>query len=170
MQAAACMQRALGGGGNALRHLLGAQRPSSILHVLPSTHACLRDAARPCKLAQRGLPPAMAQAKQNYRVRNKLETFYTGGTVRSSLDGSLLACACADEVKLLDAATGVVIRTFPGVRSDQQGLCGRQGARQRCREPCMLGCAAERLPRRLRSFTADEALRETGPGALRHPD
>ncbi|PRW60889.1 transducin beta 3 isoform A [Chlorella sorokiniana] len=54
------------------------------------------------------------RAKQNYRVRNKLETFYTGGTVRSSLDGSLLACACADEVKLLDAATGTVIRTFPG--------------------------------------------------------
>jgi len=62
---------------------------------------------------------AMAQAKQNYRVRNKLEAFYTGGTVRSSLDGSLLACACADEVKLLDAATGRVIRTFSGVGNDQ---------------------------------------------------
>ena len=61
----------------------------------------------------------MAQAKQNYRVRNKLEAFYTGGTVRSALDGSLLACACADEVKLLDAATGTVIRTFPGVRRDR---------------------------------------------------
>lgn len=41
----------------------------------------------------------MAAAKQNYRVRSKLEVFYTGGAARLSEDGKLLACACADEVK-----------------------------------------------------------------------
>lgn len=39
-------------------------------------------------------------SKQNYRVRSKLEVFYTGGPARLSADGKLLACACADEVKV----------------------------------------------------------------------
>lgn len=38
--------------------------------------------------------------KQNYRVRSRLEVFYTGGSVRLSNDGTTLACACADEVKV----------------------------------------------------------------------
>lgn len=39
-------------------------------------------------------------SKLNYRQRLKLEVFYTGGAVRLSSDGKLLACACGDEVKV----------------------------------------------------------------------
>ena len=39
-------------------------------------------------------------AKLNYRVKAKLEVFYTGAAARLSRDGKQLACACADEVKV----------------------------------------------------------------------
>jgi len=38
--------------------------------------------------------------KTNFRVRSRLDAFYTGGPVRASRDGATLACACADEVKV----------------------------------------------------------------------
>lgn len=38
--------------------------------------------------------------KENFRVRSRLEVFYTGGSVRMSSDGSQIACACADDVKV----------------------------------------------------------------------
>ena len=60
----------------------------------------------------------MAAAVKAYRVRRKLEAFYTGGAVRLSQDGSLLACSCADEVKLVDVASGAVLRTIEGVREE----------------------------------------------------
>ncbi len=41
-----------------------------------------------------------ATQKLNYRVKLKLEVFYSGGAVRLSHDGKLLACACGDEVKV----------------------------------------------------------------------
>ncbi|PSC70582.1 transducin beta 3 isoform B [Micractinium conductrix] len=67
------------------------------------------------RIGRGGKPgPAMAAAKQNYRVRQRLEVFYTGGSVRLSADGRLLACACADEVKVVDAASGTVVQTLPG--------------------------------------------------------
>ena len=48
--------------------------------------------------------PAMATqqvvARSNYRQKAKLEVFYTGGAARLSGDGKLVACACADEVKV----------------------------------------------------------------------
>ena len=68
------------------------------------------------------VPQAMAAAKQNYRVRQRLEVFYTGGSVRLSADGRLLACACADEVKVVDAASGTVVQTLPGVRANPAPL------------------------------------------------
>ena len=42
----------------------------------------------------------MEGVKQNYRPRSRLEVFYSGGCVRLSKDGTTLACACADEVKV----------------------------------------------------------------------
>ncbi len=91
-----------------------------------------------------------ATPKLNYRVRLRLEVFYTGGAVRLSHDGKLLACACGDEVKVIvlhmsstvlpvcmsptlpltmgicmqvvDIATGSVLKTFPGVRAHQHWM------------------------------------------------
>lgn len=54
-----------------------------------------------------------------FRVRSRLEAFYTGGPAKLAVvDGRLVvACACADEVRLLDVANGVVLKTFNGVRA-----------------------------------------------------
>lgn len=67
-----------------------------------------------CMLVQSN--PTMTTPKHSYRVRRKLEVFYTGGPVRLSRDGRLLACACADEAKLVDPLSGAVLQTLPGVR------------------------------------------------------
>lgn len=45
---------------------------------------------------------AASGARQNYRLQSRLEVFYTGGAVRVSNDGAVLACACGDEVKVRD--------------------------------------------------------------------
>jgi hypothetical protein len=42
----------------------------------------------------------MSQQKLNYKLKSKLEVFYTGGALALSRDGKTLACACADEVKV----------------------------------------------------------------------
>lgn len=55
-----------------------------------------------------------AQPKVTYRAKRKLEAFYTGGAVRLTPDGSHLVCACSDEVKITEVATGNVVRTIPG--------------------------------------------------------
>ena len=60
---------------------------------------------------------------KSYRVRRKLEAFYTGGAARLSQDGSLLACACADEVKVVDVASGAVLRTIEGVSRQRHMHC-----------------------------------------------
>jgi U3 small nucleolar RNA-associated protein 13 len=54
-------------------------------------------------------------AKAVYEPVAKLEAFYTGGAVRVTRDSKHMACACGDEVKVLDLATGAVTRTLPGV-------------------------------------------------------
>jgi hypothetical protein len=40
--------------------------------------------------------------------------FYTGGPVALSSDGSFLACACHDQVKVVDVASGAVTSSFEG--------------------------------------------------------
>uniref|UniRef100_A0A383VI50 U3 small nucleolar RNA-associated protein 13 C-terminal domain-containing protein n=1 Tax=Tetradesmus obliquus TaxID=3088 RepID=A0A383VI50_TETOB len=54
------------------------------------------------------------QPKAVYEPVTKLEPFYTGGAVRVTRDHKHLACACGDEVKVLDVATGTVTKTLPG--------------------------------------------------------
>ncbi|GIM03852.1 hypothetical protein Vretimale_8516 [Volvox reticuliferus] len=52
------------------------------------------------------------QLKATYRPTAKIEVFYTGGAARLTRDGKLLACSCADEVKIVDFATGAVLRSI----------------------------------------------------------
>ncbi len=40
------------------------------------------------------------QPKLTYRIKSKLEVFYTGGAAVVTRDGKFLACACADEIKV----------------------------------------------------------------------
>lgn len=55
------------------------------------------------------------QLKTAYRPRARLEAFYTGAAARVTRDGRRAVCACGDEVKVVDLATGAVVRTLPGV-------------------------------------------------------
>ncbi|CAK0748051.1 hypothetical protein CVIRNUC_001810 [Coccomyxa viridis] len=55
----------------------------------------------------------LLKPKTAYRPHARLEVFYTGGSVCMSGSG-LLACACNDEIKLVDAASGEVKATLPG--------------------------------------------------------
>ncbi|GIL66924.1 hypothetical protein Vafri_20438, partial [Volvox africanus] len=52
------------------------------------------------------------QLKATYRPTAKIEVFYTGGAARLTRDGKLLACSCSDEVKIVDFATGAVLRSI----------------------------------------------------------
>lgn len=45
-------------------------------------------------------------AKSGYRAVSSLEVFYTGGPVVAFPDGSHIACACADEVKVGSCLAG----------------------------------------------------------------
>eukprot|EP00775_Hariotina_reticulata_P012079 gene12079-12219_t len=54
------------------------------------------------------------QPKAVYEAISKVEAFYTGGAVRVTRDNQHIACACGDEVKVLDVATGTVAQTLPG--------------------------------------------------------
>lgn len=54
------------------------------------------------------------QPKQTYRPKAKLQPFFTGGSARLTRDGKYVVCACADEVKVVEVATGTVFRSFEG--------------------------------------------------------
>lgn len=58
--------------------------------------------------------------KKSLKTIFKIEPFYTGGRILFTPDEKKLLCVCSDEVKLLDAVSGQVIQTFPGVIL---GLC-----------------------------------------------
>lgn len=53
-------------------------------------------------------------SKKNFKCVPALQQFYTGGPFRLSSDGSFLVCACNDEVKVVDLATGSVKNTLEG--------------------------------------------------------
>ncbi|KAH7404644.1 hypothetical protein KP509_15G036100 [Ceratopteris richardii] len=56
-------------------------------------------------------PPSL---KQNYKCLTKMEVFYTGGPVAMSPDGTFVACACLDHVKVVDLSSGAVRCTMEG--------------------------------------------------------
>jgi hypothetical protein len=55
------------------------------------------------------------QLKTTYKPKAKLEAFYTGAAARVTRDGKHVVCACGDEVKVVDLATGAVVKTLAGV-------------------------------------------------------
>ena len=54
------------------------------------------------------------QPRKSYKVGNRLEPFYTGGPLSLSSGGDTVACACGDEVKLVQMSNGSVMKTFAG--------------------------------------------------------
>jgi hypothetical protein len=44
--------------------------------------------------------PQSAQYKTSYRVASRLDRFYTGGSICSSVNEECVVCACGDEVKV----------------------------------------------------------------------
>ena len=65
------------------------------------------------KFQGRAMAPALSY-KKNYKVSPALQLFYTGGPVVVSGDTSFVACACTDDVKIVDLATGAVTKTLKG--------------------------------------------------------
>ena len=60
--------------------------------------------------------------KRRYERAASIAPFYTGGPLTVSRDGSRLACKCAGEVKLLDAATGAIVATIAADAEDITAL------------------------------------------------
>ncbi|WCJ27775.1 Transducin beta-like protein 3 [Euphorbia peplus] len=57
---------------------------------------------------------ASVQIKKNYRCVPSLQQFYSGGPFAVASDGSFIACACGDTVKIVDSATSSVRATIEG--------------------------------------------------------
>ncbi|XP_041474623.1 transducin beta-like protein 3 isoform X1 [Lytechinus variegatus] len=57
--------------------------------------------------------------KANFRVANKIESFYTGGKVHVASDGSCIFCSHGDEVKVLDAKTGKTTHSIKDEGADE---------------------------------------------------
>ncbi|KAL3146439.1 hypothetical protein ABBQ32_003118 [Trebouxia sp. C0010 RCD-2024] len=58
------------------------------------------------------------KAKLNYKPKSSIEVFYSGGAVSLSKNG-LLACACQDDIKIVDTLSGAVVNTLSG---DSEGV------------------------------------------------
>lgn len=69
--------------------------------------------ARVLEQSHRAMAPALSY-KKNYKVSPALQLFYTGGPVVVSGDASFVACACTDDVKIVELATGAVTKTLEG--------------------------------------------------------
>ncbi|KAH7616951.1 putative Transducin beta-like protein 3 [Nannochloris sp. 'desiccata'] len=112
----------------------------------------------------------MDGVKRNYRARSRLEVFYTGGCVRLSSDGTTLACACADEAKLVDVETGSIIRTFNGDTEPVTALTLSIDSRHLfvASRSLQLRCFSVEIGQQIRSFKghrapiADMAVDSTG--------
>ncbi|KAL3653806.1 hypothetical protein CASFOL_003487 [Castilleja foliolosa] len=56
----------------------------------------------------------MATLKKNYRCFQSLQQFYSGGPYAVSSDGSFLACACDDTIKIVDSSNAAIKSTIEG--------------------------------------------------------
>ncbi|GFQ03363.1 transducin beta-like protein 3 [Phtheirospermum japonicum] len=56
----------------------------------------------------------MATLKKNYRCFQSLQQFYAGGPYAVSSDGSFLACACDDTIKIVDSSNAAIKSTIEG--------------------------------------------------------
>ncbi|KAL3678389.1 hypothetical protein R1sor_021345 [Riccia sorocarpa] len=61
--------------------------------------------------------------KKNFKPSAALELFYTGGPVVLTRDGSFAACACGDDVKIVDVESGKVVSTLKGDTELVTALC-----------------------------------------------
>ncbi|KAK4264339.1 hypothetical protein QN277_025534 [Acacia crassicarpa] len=52
--------------------------------------------------------------KRNYRCVPSLQQFYTGGPFAVSSDGSFIACACGESIKIVDSANASIRSTIEG--------------------------------------------------------
>ncbi|EEF42388.1 U3 small nucleolar RNA-associated protein, putative [Ricinus communis] len=52
--------------------------------------------------------------KKNYRCVPSIQQFYSGGPFAVSSDGSFIACACGEAIKIVDSANGAVRATIEG--------------------------------------------------------
>ncbi|KAL0028929.1 hypothetical protein WJX77_006509 [Trebouxia sp. C0004] len=53
------------------------------------------------------------KTKLNYKPRSSIEVFYSGGAVSLSTSGHV-ACACQDDIKIVDIYSGAVLKTLVG--------------------------------------------------------
>ncbi|KAL0918183.1 hypothetical protein M5K25_010177 [Dendrobium thyrsiflorum] len=58
--------------------------------------------------------PAPVTLKKNYRCSRFLQKFYSGGAYAVSSDGSFIACACNDEIKMVETSNSVVQEILEG--------------------------------------------------------
>lgn len=56
--------------------------------------------------------------KRNYRCVPFLQRFYEGGAFVVAADGSFIACACGDSIKIVDSDTGAIRSTVEGGESE----------------------------------------------------
>lgn len=54
------------------------------------------------------------QTKKNYRCVPSLQQFYSGGAFAVSSNGSFLACACGDSIKIVDSTNSSILGTIQG--------------------------------------------------------
>ena len=69
----------------------------------PATVGCARE-----------MTHVQAQPRKAYAAAASLEVFHTGGPVRLSPDGTLVATACVEAVNLVEVATGKVVHCLEG--------------------------------------------------------
>ncbi|PKU82710.1 transducin beta-like protein 3 isoform X1 [Dendrobium catenatum] len=58
--------------------------------------------------------PPTVTLKKNYRCSRFLQKFYSGGAYAVSSDGSFIACACNDEIKIVETSNSVVREILEG--------------------------------------------------------
>ena len=66
-------------------------------------------------LVRHPLTREMSRLSREWQVSTSHEPIYTGGNVRATADGSVVATACTTMVRVLDGPSSVVVATVTGV-------------------------------------------------------